>query len=398
LSNLEIFYGAKLAQSNRIYFFDNLRSFTILLVVVLHGIATYMAYAPSWWFVIDYETSIFFTGLVLLLDVPIMFILFFVSGYFVFPSLKKRESWQFLKNKFVRVGLPFFVGFLVFAPSAPYLRYLSQGGSSSYLEFWSHDFWQPQWFTQSVYWYLGILFLIFIMLSVIYSLSNHFRELRQTISTPTWKLFVFFAAVMTVGFLSMNMFYPLGAWTLVLVFIVQPERLPLYFGYFILGIYAYKQSWFTAKGYKPSFVYWAPLFALSGALYLGFRYLISLTAQPSIALLAGNAVLFNVFCLSSLMAGLAFFQRYVNGNSWFWKSQAANSYGIYYIHPLFLYPLAFVFVPITLSIFLKAPIVVIVGVLLSWGASVLWVKILSFLSRARANELLDQKRLVPVRI
>jgi hypothetical protein len=38
---------------------------------------------------------------------------------------------------------------------------------------------------------------------------------------------------------TMNLFFPLDTWTLAFVFMVQPERVPLYFGYFILGIYAY---------------------------------------------------------------------------------------------------------------------------------------------------------------
>ena len=33
--------------SNRLYFLDNLRAFVIVLVVVLHGSITYMAYAPA---------------------------------------------------------------------------------------------------------------------------------------------------------------------------------------------------------------------------------------------------------------------------------------------------------------------------------------------------------------
>jgi len=38
--------------SNRLYFLDNLRAFVVLLVIVLHGSMTYMAYAPEWWYVL----------------------------------------------------------------------------------------------------------------------------------------------------------------------------------------------------------------------------------------------------------------------------------------------------------------------------------------------------------
>ena len=82
-------------QSNRIYFLDNLRAFVILLVVVLHGAMTYMAYAPPWWYVLDPDNSLFFTILVLLIDVPIMLIMFFVAGYFALPSLIKRGPGSF---------------------------------------------------------------------------------------------------------------------------------------------------------------------------------------------------------------------------------------------------------------------------------------------------------------
>jgi peptidoglycan/LPS O-acetylase OafA/YrhL len=47
----------------------------------------------------------------------------------------------------------------------------------------------------------------------------------------------------------------------------------------------------------------------------------------------------------------------------------ANSYAIYYVHPLILYPLAYMFVPITLPLFIKAPLVILLGIFLSWVVS-----------------------------
>ena len=59
---------------------DNLRVFVIILVVVLHASLSYMAFAPQWWYVLDPKRSLFFTGLVLLIDVPIMLIMFFLPA------------------------------------------------------------------------------------------------------------------------------------------------------------------------------------------------------------------------------------------------------------------------------------------------------------------------------
>jgi len=92
--------------SKRLYFLDNLRAFVIMLVIVLHASITYMAYAPVWWYVLNPQNSLFFTMLVLLIDVPIMQIMFFISGYFAMPSLQKRGSASFLKDKCIHIGIP----------------------------------------------------------------------------------------------------------------------------------------------------------------------------------------------------------------------------------------------------------------------------------------------------
>jgi hypothetical protein len=352
-----------------------------MLVVVLHGSMTYMAYAPPWWYVVDPENSLFFTALVLLIDVPIMFILFFVAGYFALPSLMKRGSKMYLKDKFIRIGLPWIFGVLLLAPPTAYMIYFSRNVPVTFIQFWSTDFWGLM-YQQSVYWFLGILFLMFSILSLAYTLSSHVRMLKRKTTVPSWKLFVTFAVLTTTGFLFMNLFFSLDTWTHAgYIFTFQPLRVPLYIGYFILGMYAYQSAWFTADGYKPRLMHWMPMFIASGLLYLGYRFTIPPAAQTTVILKAGNAILFNTFCTSSLMVGVAFFQQYVNGSGAFWKSQARNSYGIYYVHPLFLYPLAFIFVQIPLPIFLKAIAIIILAMLLSWGFSALVLKKVPFLLR-----------------
>jgi hypothetical protein len=42
---------------------------------------------------------------------------------------------------------------------------------------------------------------------------------------------------------------------------------------------------------------------------------------------------------------------------------------VYYVHPLILYPLALVFVPLPLSIYLKATGITLLAYLASWGLS-----------------------------
>ena len=357
---------------NRIYFLDNLRAFVIVLVVVLHGSISYMAYAPSWWYVLDSQNSLFFTILVLLIDVPIMLIMFFIAGYFAMPSVVKRSSGKFVKDKFIRVGAPWLVGALFLAPPTAYMIYYTRAVPVSFLQFWASDFWTVA-YQQSVYWFLGVLFFFFIILGLVYNVSGRLQTAKRHMSMPTWGSFISFWVIMSLGMFLINQFFPIDTWyTQAYILVFQPLRVPLYIGYFGLGIYSYLSGWFSAEGYKPHLLLWTGLWLISGLLYLGNRLLVMPTSPESTMVVQmAHAILLNAFCLSSLMVGVALFQQKVNTSNRFWSSLSANAYGIYYVHPLILYPLAYFFVSVSMPLFFKAPLVILLGIFLSWVVSAL---------------------------
>ncbi|MBM4464442.1 MAG: hypothetical protein FJ014_02545 [Chloroflexi bacterium] len=351
--------------SNRLYFLDNLRAATIWLVIVLHASITYMAYPPQWWYVLDKHSDLTFTQLVLLIDVPIMPILFFVAGYFAYPSLRKRGTHQFLKEKAIRVGAPWVLGALLLAPPTTYIGYWSLGTSKSLWEFWAVDFWSPFVFQQSVYWFLGMLMLLFALLCWIYEISPRMRALEQGPSSRPWLALAVFSVIVTGSFLWVNLAYPIDAWTHGYLLVFQPVRVPLYLGYFCLGVYAHLRAWFTPGGYCPRVWTWGVVAVLAGLGYLTCR----LGSEPGPLVFVATGVAFNIFCLTALMTALALFRTWVNGAGRFWRSQAVNSYGIYYVHPLILYPLAYLLVSVELPLGVKAALAVVSTVLLAWGIS-----------------------------
>jgi glucans biosynthesis protein C len=361
-----------MGQFYRIYFLDNLRAFVIVLVVVLHGSMVYMAYAPSWWYVLDTQNSLFFTILVLLIDVPIMLIMFFVAGYFAMPSLVKRGSGKFVKDKFIRVGAPWLVGSLFLAPPTAYMIYYTRQVPMSLLQFWASDFWTVA-YQQSVYWFLGMLFFFFVILGLVYKVSGRSQAAKRQVSKPTWRLFISFWVITSLGMFLINQFFSIDTWyTQAYILVFQPLRVPLYIGYFGLGIYAYLSGWFSAEGYQPRLPLWTGLWLISGLLYLGNRLLVMPTSpEPTPVIQMAHALLLNAFCLSSLMVGVALFQQKVSGSNSFWSSLSASSYGIYYVHPLILYPLAYFFVSVSMPLFVKAPLVILLGIFLSWAVSAL---------------------------
>ena len=165
----------------RLHYLDNLRAFVIILVIVLHAAITYMSAPPTWWYVIDSDRSVVFTWLVLLVDVPIMQVLFFVAGYFAVGSLQRRGPLGFIREKVVRLAIPWVLGVVFLAPLETYMTYVSRANPTGYLQFWTSDFWGPM-FQQSVYWFLGVLFVEFLVLVYAYVLPA--RHLLQAPESP----------------------------------------------------------------------------------------------------------------------------------------------------------------------------------------------------------------------
>lgn len=377
-------------QPNRIYFLDNLRGFVIVLVVVLHISMIYMQNPVPWFPVVDPQRSLLFTYVAALLDIPIMMMLFFIAAYFVLPSLFKRDQKTFLRDKFIRIGIPWIAGVLFVAPATGYLAYRSRGIPMGLLKFWATDFWSVR-YNQLIYWFLGVLLLFFVLVSFVDRLSGGWRSLPRQISKPSWKMPVTFWTITTLALFLLSELGVTDEWyTRWYLLVFQPWRVPLYVGYFILGIMAYQNGWFTAGGYKPRLVPWSVLWILSSVLYvcsraggnrLKFVKIIHIFDQSPVILNAENALFYSTVCLCSLMVGAAFFQRYFNGAGRFQKRLADCSYGIYFIHPLILYPLAYIFVDISLPLYVKASAVFCLTLFSAWVVSALVLRKVPVLNR-----------------
>ena len=362
----------------RLVFIDNLRAAVILLVIVLHASITYMLYAPPWWYVLDPDQGLGFTVVVLLVDVPLMPILFFVAGFFALPSLRRRGTGGFVRDKVVRIGITWVVGVVVLAPLATYMTYVSRGIDRGYLDFWTTDFWGPM-FQQSVYWFLGVLLALFVLLAWAWEASPRLAAWSPAPSRPGPWFFPAFIALTAGGAILLSPVAGLDDWVpFGWLFVTQPARLGFYAGYFVLGIVAERRGWLTATGYRPDVATWAAGAVLTGVLYLADR----LVGNPTTVLeRAVAAVLFAAFCLAALMAGLAAFGRWGTWTGRAWRALAANSFGIYYVHPLILYPLAWVLVGVPVPALVKASILVVVTAAGSLAVSALVLRRVRVLRR-----------------
>jgi glucan biosynthesis protein C len=352
----------------RLFYLDNLRAFAIVMVIVLHASITYMAYAPEWWYVLDPDRSLNFTMLVLLVDVPTMPALFFVAGFFALPSLERRGLGGFTREKVVRLAIPWVVGVIFLAPIATYMTYVSRDIPMGYLEFWTTDFWGPL-FQHGVYWFLGVLFALFLGLALVYAASDRLRASVTRAQQPPGRLFVAFIALTAGGAILASPAFGVDDWQpLWIILVVQPARVAFYIGYFVLGVYAQRRGWFSAGGFRPELGAWGWGCVVSGIAYLGFR----MSGNPAtVPERTASAVLFAIFCLAAVIAGIAVFQRWFDSAGPAWRTLSANSFGIYYVHPLVLYPLAYMLLDIPAPAIVKATILVVVTLLASLAVSAL---------------------------
>ena len=350
----------------RLYYLDNLRAVAVLGVLLLHTSICYMVAAPQWWYVVDPDVSLVFTVIVLVVDVPVMSAMFLVAGYFAMPSLRRRRAGGFVKEKLVRLGVPWVFGVVVLAPAVTYLSFLSRGISMPYLQFWATEFWGPM-YQQSVFWFLGVLLALFLLLAAAVTVKPGLLQRPTVARAAPWRAVLTVSAVAVVAAAAFSPFFGLDDWHPVgWVFMIQPARIALYPAFFILGIHAERQGWLTGSGWRPSARFWIPATLLSGVAYLAFRVATSSTAVPVRVV---GAAAFVAFCVSGVLAALAGFSRWGDRSTRTWRALSDNSFGIYYVHPLVLYPGAWALVGVAVPGALKAVVLLAVTVALSLAIS-----------------------------
>lgn len=96
--------SAKSPAVNRVIFFDNLRFFLVLCVVLQHSSNAYSNLI--WWPVADNDTSTIVDWLRAFIDAFAMPLLFYIAGYFSLPAIQKKGVALFLKGKLKRPGIP----------------------------------------------------------------------------------------------------------------------------------------------------------------------------------------------------------------------------------------------------------------------------------------------------
>ncbi|MDH6306510.1 glucan biosynthesis protein C [Parabacteroides sp. PF5-5] len=321
---------APIPLQGRIDVFDFLRSLMIFFVIVLHVSMTYMLDCPPWWYVISNKTSPVFIFIVNLLDIFMMPVLFFISGYFTPASYIKKGTNGFLKDKMKHILLPWILGILVIIPLYPFFLGKSTNDMMGLLK--ENPFYLFN--SQGYLWYLGILFL-FLLAYTLYARFIPPSSTRTTISNQRNSLFLLACIVLSVicASLSTTFITSFDNWYyFAYVFNLKPAKIITYLSLFILGVYAWQTKWFVRDGWMPSISLWRILAIGTVTCYLVLRLLILPNYDfPGLDKLIPvfDAVCSYTTLLYLLLIGMKFQASRVSG--WL-VNISPYSYGIYWIH------------------------------------------------------------------
>lgn len=321
-------------QRNRIYFLDNVRTFMIFLVVLIHAGGVYES-TGLWgffWIVDDPATHALPGHLFLIVDIFVMSTIFFVSGYLTPPSLKKKNGWLFIKSKFKRLMIPWIIAVLTLIPLYKviflYSRSMPQQNWTTYFH-WSNGIWNMNWL-----WFLPVLFL-FDVLYVSFS-SIKIKRPNVTLKTAVWITFLF-------GFVYsffMDVFN-LQGWTKTILMDFQNERLFIYFLIFMLGSQCYHQKIFDAKWKNKKLYIFIICTAWIPILIYRIFYLKSMMMSNNLVFseMVDTVVLWfsfhlSLFCLLYLMINT--FRIFLDKQGKISIELNNNSYNVYIIHTIVL--------------------------------------------------------------
>lgn len=386
------------ANQDRVIFLDNIRYLMVLSVLVLHAAAAYSHIVP-WWYVVDTVEGVFFDVSIIVLDIFLMPVLFFISGYFALPSLKRRGTSGFIIAKLRRLGVPLVLVGIFLAPIMPYIRYHGRTPEpAGFFEYWiaqlktavdfSVDHLNPvELATTTKYhdhliqhhlWFLSLLLLFFMIFAAAVRVRDSLlgeSDTKDGDTVPESRSMLlamfFFGLTVSLVFTLVQMVSQDGSWAKIgSILLFQPTRVPIYIGLFCLGIYAYSRNWFIRRTLPGASWLWL---VASLLLLLFFTaasrtfYSETGTIPPAIALLHG--MLRTFFCLALIgylsTSAYSCWNRPTGIN----RSLAASSYDIYLIHlpivVLFQLGVSLLAVPVAVKFGLACA----GPVLLSWGLS-----------------------------
>jgi surface polysaccharide O-acyltransferase-like enzyme len=371
---------------------DYLKSIVIVFVVAHHSIIAYCIYYPIPFVPFDTIHYLGNAGPVLdsvrwsgfdyffrIIDTCMMPLMFFVSGLFVWPSLKRKGSQAFLRDRVVRLGVPYAVAVVLLMPLAFFPSFLMTGSDLGAASFIAHYYSIAEW-PASPAWFIWVL-LVFncVLVGLIALVPGTVAALGRVGAAANRHPIAFFIALVGCSGIVFAVAVQTcggdgGCWLGFGPFRAQLSRIPLDFIYFLaavgIGVQGVEHGLLAGDGpLARRWGSWLLLGAAAAALYLTLGSWFPFVNIGREALLPTGVWVFAfaLTCAALSFAMIAVFLRFANRPSVVFDSLQRNAFGIYIIHYLFVAWAQYALLSAPLPAVGKAGIVFVVALAFSWA-------------------------------
>ena len=342
----------------RLFYLDNLRTFLSISVIVGHAALAYGG-SRDWSIqdpAVDDISPIFFGYLGGAISSCLMPAFFLLAGYFTPRSFERKGSRQFLKDRFIRLGIPIVIATTIIFNINEYMLDVYYRGVPYQIKIVYHPL--HLWFLQILLLFT-VIYVIFRALADRISMKKSIQLYRDTFP-PDASLFLCIGVLAILTF-AVRLVFPTGVWFLH----VQPGYFIYYTFCFCSGVLAYRGDWFRRLS-KSQARRWGvmslgviPLLAVIGTLE-GRGSFMENAEQFSKSLAGGlhwEAFVFAV-CQTFLMVGVIvflsyFFRERLNQAGPVARFMAVNVYTVYIIHATILFPLQILMLSINIPTIVK---------------------------------------------
>jgi len=355
----------------------DLRGIVILIVLAFHAMLAYLNWIPvtgsgfdsppyGWraFPIVDPHRFFGFDLICAWQDVYLMSLMFFLSGLFVGPSLARKKAWVFLRDRLLRIGLPYAFGIAVVIPVAIYPAYALTAADPSIANYWYSLRALPFW-PNGPLWFLWQLLALNVVTAGLHFIApNAIPALGRWSATadkqPT-RYFGALLAVSAVAYVPLAIAFTPWAWSNSGLLAVQFCRPLLYAVYFFAGVGIgaanIERGLLAVDGILAR--RWTHALAAALASLFLWMGLTALTMQHGASLGARIAadLSFVPACAAGCFFLIAVCLRFATGTSRLLRYLSANAYGLYLVHYVFIVWLQYTLLAAPLFAIVKAVIV-----------------------------------------
>src|ERR1700730_16776683 len=155
---------------------DRTRTFLTLVVLIHHAVIPYTYFGHT-----DPKSWLGFDAVFLATDSFFMAMFFFLSGLFVWPSLAHKAPPTFIRDRLLRLGLPFAIAAFTIIPIAYYAIALRHSPGIGFAAFWWKTITVGPWPSGPI-WFVWVLLAFDLSASLLYRVSAHLVDPGNRVS------------------------------------------------------------------------------------------------------------------------------------------------------------------------------------------------------------------------